>query len=90
MKMRFWYKKKEFFLITVVKFQASSMFHLDIMNKKVGFIFFSTNMWLPCSKLYSCLLDSVMHIFMVSMKTTGAILLKIWNETAWMVGLNVK
>ncbi len=33
--------------------------------------------------------DCDIHMFVVSMKTTGVISLKIWNTTVWMVSVNV-
>ncbi len=33
--------------------------------------------------------DSVTQIFVVSVPTTLAILLKIWNHTGWMIDLNL-
>ncbi len=45
-------------------------------------------MWLIY--IFHLLWDSDIHIFAVSMKTAGAISLKIWNVTVWTTGLNAK
>ncbi len=62
------------------------MFHLDVMNKKVAYFHKSV----VTIKLSSVSSDSTKHIFAVSMKTIGAISLRINNQTVWMMDLNVK
>ena len=39
--------------------------------------------------LHSVPWANVIHIFAVRMKTTGSISLKIWDQTVWMMNLNV-
>ncbi len=76
-------------LITVMKFQAQIMFLLDVMNKKVDN--FHKSVVITCKVImlfYRTV--SVLHIVVVSMKTTAATSLKLWKTTVCMMGLNAQ
>ncbi len=66
------------------------MFHLGAMNQKVA-NFYESVVTTPKVNTIFYRNNNIMHFLQfVSMKTTGAISLKIWNQTDWMMGLNVK
>ncbi len=63
------------------------MFHLDVMKNRVAHFHKGV---VTTPKVHTDGM-SVIHIFFaVSMNPTGAISLKIWNQTVWTADLNVK
>ncbi len=68
MKIEILVSEERTFLITTVEIGPSMFHQTDFMHKTVDNLH---KVWLPHPK-YSLLFDSVMHIFAVIMKATGA------------------
>ncbi len=73
-------------LITVLKFHTSTIFHLKNEQKVDNF----RKVWLKHRTFTESIIygTALKTFFAVSMKTAAAILLKIKNQTFWMMDLN--